>query len=429
MRPIAVLALLLASILTCSRAGAADLIGFWGSPQRGANSFNETPPDQAYFRALRGYGATWVRLSFSKWKSPSGRRDFLFDSLDDYRALVPRDLAVLRRVLDQAHDAGLKVVLTPLELPGARWVQLNDGKFDDRLWSDARYASQAAAFWRDLARALADHPAIAAFNLVNEPAPERHGGLDEHSSADAMQAWYAKVRGTPRDLPALYAALIAAVREADAHTPIMVDAGFYAAADGFNYWPAALADGRLLYAYHMYEPWAVTSAPNMKRKEPRRYPGVAPFGAGESRWDAARVADYLRQPVDWARAHGVPLERLVAAEFGCMRRWPDCPRYLEDVLTALEADGVHWAFYSFRESWDGMDYELGDQRLPWQYWQAQEQGKPFELKRGPNPVFEPIYRRLRRQSIAPAAAPAPRRCRAGCATPASRRAWRLRAAP
>jgi hypothetical protein len=151
----------------------------------------------------------------------------------------------------------------------------------------------------------------------------------------------------------------------------------------------------------MYEPWSVTSAPNMKLEKPRRYPGPAPFGATEVQWDAKRVAAYLQKPVDWARAHGVPVSRMVAAEFGCMRRWPDCPRYLDDVLTALEEDGVHWAFYSFREAWDGMDYELGDRKLPWQYWQALEKGEHFELKRGPNRVFEPIQRRLARDRNAP----------------------------
>jgi hypothetical protein len=211
-----------------------------------------------------------------------------------------------------------------------------------------------------------------------------------------MRQWYAGVRGTTRDLPLLYEKLIAAVRQSDPRTPIMLDAGFYAAADGFNYWPAALADDRLLYAYHMYEPWSATSAPNLKREKPYRYPGESPFGNGHSRWDARRVADYLQQPVAWAKRHGVPINRLVAAEFGCARRWPDCPRYLEDVLAALDVDRVHWAFYSFRESWDGMDYELGDRPLPAAYWQAQEQGKPFELKRGPNPVFAPIQRRLAR---------------------------------
>lgn len=375
---------------------AADLITFWDTPRHGANCFNEAPPDEAYFRALRGYGATWVRLAFSKWKSTTGKRDFLFGNLDDYRAQVPEDLATLRKVLDAAHAAGLKVVVAPLELPGARWGQLNGEKFDDRLWTDPRFAAQGAAFWRDLAAALADHPAIAAYNLVNEPVPERRGGLAEHSSVEAMNAWYASVRGTPRDLPALYEKIIAALRESDARTPIMLDAGFYAAADAFNYWPRPLADARLLYAYHMYEPWAVTSSPNMKLAKPRRYPGMAPFGEAESHWDATRVAAYLQQPVDWAKRHGVPVSRMVAGEFGCMRRWADCPRYLEDVLTALEHDGVHWAFYSFRESWDGMDYELGADKLPGQYWMALEQGREYELTRGPNPVFAPIQRRLAR---------------------------------
>jgi hypothetical protein len=379
---------------------AADSLAFWDQPRHGANCFNESPPDARYFRALRGYGATWVRVAFSKWKSTTGQRDFLFGSLDDYRALVPEDLATLRTVLDHAHAAGLKVVVTPLELPGARWVQLNDNKFDDRLWSDARFAPQAAAFWRDLAAALKDHPAIAAYNLINEPVPERRGGLQEHSSAEVMQAWYAKARGTSRDLPALYQTIIKSLREADALTPIMLDSGFYAAADSYNYWPAPLQDSRLLYAFHMYEPWAVTSSPNMKLEKPLRYPGMAPFGGKQEHWDAARVAAYLQQPVDWARRHGVPVNRLVAAEFGCMRRWVDCPRYLEEVLSALEADGGHWAFYSFREAWEGMDYELGAERLPWQYWQAQEQGKPYELKRGPNPVFEPIQKRLARDQAA-----------------------------
>ena len=375
--------------------GNADALAFWNSPQRGANCFNEAPPDAEYFQALRGYGATWVRLSFSKWKS-AGAGDFLIGSYDEYHRLVNEDLATLRRVLDLARAADLKVVLVPLGLPGSRWRQQNGGKFDDRLWSDRGYWQQAAAFWRDIATALRDHPAIAAYNLINEPAPELHGGLDENAAPETMSAWYQKARGTPRDLPGFYELLVREIRAIDSQTPIMLDSGFYASADAWNYWPAAPSDSRLLFAYHMYEPWSATSAPNMKRERPYRYPGEAPFGKGSSHWDATRVAGFLRQPVDWARRHGVPANRLVAAEFGCMRRWPDCPRYLDDVLRALEADGVHWAFYSFRESWDGMDYELGPEKLPWQYWEAVEAGRPYPLQRGPNKVFEPILRRLRR---------------------------------
>jgi hypothetical protein len=395
-----VLACLLMMLACAPLARAADAISFWDIQRRGANCFNEIPPDAAYFHALRAYGATWVRLSFSKWRSArldrDGRGDFLFGNLDDYRALVPEDLATLRAVLDRAQAAGLRVVLTPLELPGSRWAQNNNGEFDDRLWSDRSYWRQSAAFWRDLAAELRSHPAIAAYNLINEPVPERYGGVDEHAAPETLQAWYRTIRGTERDLPAFYELLVGAVRAVDTHTPIMLDAGWYAAADAWSYWPAAPSDMRLLFAFHMYEPWAATSAPNMKRESPWRYPGEVPFGRGTARWDAKIVEGYLQQPVDWARRHGVAVNRLVASEFGCMRRWPDCARYLEDVLSALEADGVHWAFYSFRESWDGMDYELGTEKLPWQYWEALEQGRPYELKRGPNKLFDPILRRLRR---------------------------------
>ena len=65
-------------------------------------------------------------------------------------------------------------------------------------------------------------------------------------------------------------------------------------------------DPRILYAYHMYEPWAATSAPNMKREIPYRYPGDAPFGERTEHWDPARVLNYLQQPIEWARKHQVP---------------------------------------------------------------------------------------------------------------------------
>lgn len=374
-------------------ANAADLIDFWNSPRHGGNSFNRLPPDRSYFQALSGYGATWVRLSYDKWK-PQGR-DFLLGDADTYKGLSPQDLAQLKTVLDNAHAAGLKVVIAPLSLPGTRWSQNNQGQFDDRLWRDKRYWTQAATFWHDLAQELKDHPAVAAYNLINEPAPERHGGLAEHAELQRMQQWYAGEQGGPRDLPALYRELVAAIREVDATTPIMVDAGWYAAADAFGYWPTALPDRRVLYSVHMYEPYSATSAPNMARKQPIPYPGPAPFGGKRERWDGERVAAYLQKPLDWADAVGVPRSRLVVGEFGCMRRLAGCKQYLEDVLTVLDKQQLHWAFYSFREdNWDGMDYELGAAKVPWRYWQAIEKGEPDPLARQATAEFEPIRRRL-----------------------------------
>lgn len=372
---------------------AADLIGFWDTPQHGGNSFNRLPPDSAYFQALRGYGASWVRLSYDKWQPQ--QRDFLLGDADHYAGLQQKDLATLKAVLDRADAAGLKVVIAPLSLPGMRWAQNNGDTFDGRLWQDKAYWGEAAQFWRDLAAALKDHPSVAAYNIVNEPAPEKNNGLAEHADAATMKAWYAKQKETARDLPAFYETVIKAIREVDPKTPIMTDAGWYAAADAFSYWPAALSDSRVLYSVHMYEPYAATSAPNLKRDKPYAYPGVVPYGEGEENWDAVRVASYLKLPVDWADAHGVPRNRMVAAEFGCMRRLSFCKQYLEDVLTPLDAAKLHWAFYSFREdSWDGMDYELGNAKVNWKYWEAIDAGKPDPVKRKATPEFEPIRKRL-----------------------------------
>jgi len=374
-------------------ANAADLIDFWGTPRHGGNSFNRLPPDQAYFEALRGYGATWVRLSYDKWQP--AQRDFLLGDADHYQGLPKADLEQLRAVLDRAHQAGLKVVITPLSLPGMRWSQNNDGQFDDRLWQDKRYWSQAADFWRDLARELKGHPAIAAYNLINEPAPEMQGGLAEHAAAPLMQRWYEREKGGARDLPGLYRQLLSAVREVDEVTPVMVDAGWYAAADAFSYWPEPLQDDRVLYSIHMYEPYAATSAPNMTRKQPLAYPGTVPFAGQSEQWDGRRVAQYLEQPLAWMAAMKVPSTRLVVGEFGCMRRLPGCQQYLEDVLKVLDHNQLHWAFYSFREdSWDGMDYELGSAKVPWRYWQAIEKGAADPLARQATNEFEPIRRRL-----------------------------------
>ncbi|MEZ0243448.1 MAG: glycoside hydrolase family 5 protein, partial [Sphingomonas sp.] len=291
--------------------------------------------------------------------------------------------------IDRAHAAGLKVVITPLSLPGARWIQNNGDVYDGRLWRDKAYWVQAQAYWRDLAKALKGRPGIAAYNLINEPTPEKDNGLKEHPDAATAQAWYAQHRGTAQDLPLFYAGLIAAIREVDPDTPIMLDAGWYAAADAFAYWPEKLADPALLYAFHMYEPWGATSAPNLKRNPRFTYPGTI---WGED-WDAARVATYLGQPLAWADAHGVPRNRMVAAEFGCMRQLPFCPIYLDDVLNVLEPAGVHWAFYSFREDvWDGMDYEMGGGPTPPRFWDD-----PWSVKRGPTPQFAPIQRRLKPQ--------------------------------
>ncbi|MFT4075150.1 MAG: cellulase family glycosylhydrolase [Asticcacaulis sp.] len=380
----AFVAAFLAALALCLAAPvhAATPITFWDTPQYGGNSFNEAVPDEAYFRALKATGATWVRLTFSKWKGEG--RDFLIGNADDYKGIPASDLATLIKCLDAAESAGIKVVIVPLSLPGDRWSQQNGNKTDDRLWNDPKYWDQSTAFWRDLATALKNHPAVAGYNLINEPTPEKGLGLDEHANPAVRQAWYAKYKGTTHDLPDFYEQLIKAVRSVDPVTPIMVDGGWYANAWSFSYWPTRLSDDKVLYAFHMYEPYEATSAPNLKRQPQLRYPGTQAWLGGEKvSWDKAVMQRYLAGPFDWAKAHDVPANRMVAAEYGCVRQWVDCGAYLGDVLDTLNSYHAHWAFYGFREDgWDAMDYELSPEVTQGQFYYLREQGKADKLKRG-----------------------------------------------
>ena len=360
---------------------------FWETRQKGTNWFNETP-DSIWLDAAKELGVTWVRLTFARWDS--NERDFLMGNADQYKGLVKEDLAKLTAILDEAAKRDIKIVVTPLGLPGKRWTQNNGGKQDLRLFEDKAYWAQAAQYWQDLATALKDHPAVVAYNIINEPNPEYGTGLAEHGDPARFTAWYAKHKDSAKNLPALYETIIDAIRDVDTLTPIMLDAGWYAQPAAFSYWPK-MKDKNLLYGFHMYEPYAFTSPKNFKRKPPFKYPGTIPFAEKEMAWSKETIRDYLTPIFTWAKANGIPENRIVAAEFGCYRRNPGAKEYLTDVLSVLNEKNLHWAFYSFREdAWDGYDYEVGTGPLGWKYWQAVEAGKKPVVPRKKNPLFDVI---------------------------------------
>ena len=395
-----------ALLFLAGRSGATEKMAFWDTQRKGANCFNVEPSEQ-WFAAAHELGVDWVRLTYGKWTGASGRRgDFLMGSADDFQGLVQQDLARLIEVLDWARKHDIKVVIAPLDLPGNQWIQNNDGRRDLRLWNDKAHWKQAAAYWAELAAGLKDHPAICAYNILNEPTPEMKTGLEEHGSLARYRAWYEKYRGTAHDLPAFYETVVAAIRQVDKQTPIMLDAGWFALPRAFVYWPR-IDDDKVLYAFHMYEPYAFTNHRNLRRDQPYVYPGKIPYGGGEIDWNKQQIRRYLKPFFDWATAQEIPVSRLVCGEFGCYRRNPGAAAYLADVLDVLNERDLHWAFYSFREDeWDGYDYELGTAGLGAAYWQAKEAGENPPLVRRDNPLFAVIKGQFSRHATAaPIASP------------------------
>jgi hypothetical protein len=361
---------------------------FWSTQRRGANSFRETETIE-HLVAAREFGAAFVRMAFDKWKGEG--RDFLAGNYDDYQGLVARDLAELRWILDGAAENNVPIVITPLGLPGNRWIQLNDDKRDLRLWSDKGWWDQAEAFWRDLATELRGHPAIAGYNILNEPTPELGTDLAEEAGAKTRDAWCQAKAGTSHDLDEFYRHIVSAIRDVDPKTPIILDTGFYAQPMAARCL-SPIDDPNVIYSVHLYEPYRFTSHNN---KGQFRYPGEVPYGEGIEPWDRGRLARQIQPFFDWAKENNLPRTRLMVGEFGCYRRNEGCEAWLSDTISILNEAGVHWAFYAFREEWDGYDYEVGTGALGAKYWAAIERGEHPEPPRMSNPLSEVIQSGLR----------------------------------
>ena len=385
-------ALALCILLAAAPAAGGDPLAFWDQQRKGANCQNRSVPRE-YWQAAAAAGLEFVRLLPDGM--PSKSHDFLIGSADRFTALDETDLKTLVSALDDAQEAGVKVVLAPISLPGARWKQLNGDKDDARLWQDSAFQQQAAAFWRTLAARLRGHPALAAYNPLNEPHPERAFGFED-AEGEGFRAWRAKAKGTPADLDAFNRRIVAAIRATDRATPILLDGWAYASPNGLAELEPLSGDG-ILYAFHVYEPWEYTTfrVNRGRYSYPDRLPGpggtTVPWSKDSLRARAAPVAR-------WAQQHGVPGSRIVAAEFGVDRRVGGAAAYLADLVEILNQAGWHWAFYSFRSDgdWTGLDYELGTDPVDPRIWDADKRGEDPERykRRHDNPLWQVLRREL-----------------------------------
>lgn len=390
----------LLSLCLCSAAFAGQSkISYWDTQRRGANFFNSVELPER-FQAGRDFGIQVVRLAPNKWlngRPESERGDFLIGRPNsDFQYLNQNDLAYLKKVLTWADQAGIKVVLTMLSLPGSRWKDHNNDVEDRRIWQDFRFHEASARFWKQLAAELKDHPAVVGYNIRNEPSPELVQPRFPDWYTGDYGAWYRKIRGTPADLNLFYKKVVAAIREVDRETPIVLDSGFYATPWAFKIMEPAL-DHKILYSFHMYEPYAYTSYQNQGSYS---YPGTIPVGESDNTahldWNKSAIVTFLNPVVKWQKQYRIPSNRIFAAEFGVYRYNKGAGDYLKDVIESFETHRWHWAFYAFREdSWDGMDYELGDQKPGEKYWDAVQNG----VMPGPdvykdNPISEVVKKAL-----------------------------------
>jgi aryl-phospho-beta-D-glucosidase BglC (GH1 family) len=385
-------------------AATSEKMAYWAVQRRGANGGTlRVRPE--WFAAAAEAGIEFVR--FHPDELPTTRRDFLIGDADRFGTIDETDMALLLRVLDEANRAHLKVVLTMFSLPGCRWRQRNHGRDDGRIWRDEGYQQQALDFWRQLAGRLKNHPAVVAYNPLNEPHPDREFGFDGPDDP-SFGPWFDRMQGTTADLNRFNERMVAAIRQADPSTPIMLDGWFHANPLGFAY-NRPVADPRTLYAFHNLGPWmfAAYRINGGRYSYPDRMadrPGVA-----TTRWTIGRLEQIVQPVAAFAARFGIASNRMIASEFWCDRRVGGAAAYIADELRIYEEHRWHWAFYEFRPDggFTGLDYEIpADARFGEKYWRDAERGLDVEaLKpRRATPIWQVIHGALKRRPSQGAAA-------------------------
>lgn len=335
-------------------------IHFWDIQRRGANTFTPNFTRDIVTDAIHNK-IGFLRIAPDKW--PTKARDFLIGNADKYEGLVGEDLAKLKEVLNYFEQVKYPVTLTMLSLPGSRWKQNNNDQDDLRLWESEDYQMQAQVFWKDLAFELKDYTCVVGYNILNEPHLDRlwQSSITENTSIEVLEEIQQKLAN-------FYEDVIMSIRESDAETFIVLDASWYGDTRTMPLMQPH-SEPRILYSFHMYEPYSFTNFALNEGKY--RYPEDVEKNEGMS--PEIYFAQFIDSVREFQQAHNIPNNRILVGEFGVDRRVPGAQQYLQDLIALFNAQNWHWAVYAFRDlDWEGMDYELGTGKLPWEIWKEGE---------------------------------------------------------
>jgi hypothetical protein len=258
-------------------------------------------------------------------------------NLKRYHEWLDAELDDLERALDACRRYGILAVIDLHSPPGGRRPNR-----DLVLIHEPRYLAAFVACWEKIARRFAGHPAVWAYDLVNEPVQNRP---PDENGTDYLQAQVLAAR---------------AIRAIDPETAVIIEVDQWDSADGFRYLEPVDVP-RVVYQVHMYWPHSFTHQGVHGSPVGVEYPGDAGHGFVDK--DALRR--HLAPVREFQLAYGA---HIYVGEFSAIRWAPDngAYRYLRDCVEVFEEYGWDWSYHAFRE-WDGWSLEHGtdpDDRTP-----------------------------------------------------------------
>ncbi|MBR5080050.1 MAG: cellulase family glycosylhydrolase [Victivallales bacterium] len=278
-------------------------------------SFSPETTIQKDLPDLKSWGANLIRWQLIRqWHARNNNQD-----PEEYLGWVNARIPEVKQVLDKCQELGIKVVLDLHVAPGGRADSGHMNMFQKKLFADT--FEQA---WINLSTAVKGHPALYAYDLINEPSQPAKKQMIDYLS---LQYRVAKT-----------------VRGIDPDTPIIIESNGWDSPTDFAYLtPLPMKD--IIYQAHMYNPGAYTHQGISNRTKGVKYPDDS------KKWNKETMRKHLQPVRDFELKHGA---KIYFGEFSAARWAEGAEIYLQDVIDIFEEYGWDWSYHAFREShcWD-----------------------------------------------------------------------------
>ena len=222
--------------------------------------------------------------------------------------------------------------------------------YNNRVWGDPEAQDAWVEMWRYTAQRYKDNPIVVGYDLMVEPNSNEVGSYPLGEPLDIWdpEEFYSRYGGTLYDWNRLYPRIVAAIREVDSKTPILIGGNGYSAVGWLPYLEV-LDDPCVVYTVHQYEPHLYTH--QWWDTLVCTYPGWCdvdwdgepePFDRGWLEGLFATIDGFVAQ-------HNVPV---AANEFGVMRWEPGADAFIDDEMDLLEGRGMNYVLWLWESSWE-----------------------------------------------------------------------------
>lgn len=258
------------------------------------------------FRYIRDLGCNLVRIPFNYRHFEADGEPYVYSE---------EGFAWLDRAVGWARDNGIYLILDMHAAQGGQNPNFHSDTIigSAAFWEHQSHRDRATALWREIARRYRDEPAIAGYDLLNEPTPP---------NMDALNKFYREA--------------VQAVREVnDRHIVFIEGDGYATRFEGLD----APYDMNAVYSMHFYSDCGMGDM---------EYPGTHPQTGHY--WDREALKQEYIARSSFMRLHGVPnWFGETSVTFPASVSEASRMRFLADTLSIAEELGDSWTFGIYKD--------------------------------------------------------------------------------